>query len=88
MTLRDAHFAGLGAHTAFSPARTALSFPASKQGDYVYFIARDVSSEKRVEETLRSFLLTTRHARARTTNVAASACPRCQENLPFYAACI
>ena len=37
------------------------------QGTYMYCLLRDVTEEKKVEETLRCFLLTTRHA-----NVACS----------------
>jgi hypothetical protein len=35
---------------------------ARLQSEYIYAIARDISGELRVEETLRSFLLTTRRA--------------------------
>jgi hypothetical protein len=34
------------------------------QGEYLYCVSRDVTREKKLEETLRCFLLTTRRARA------------------------
>jgi hypothetical protein len=37
-------------------------FARASQGEYIYAITRDVSGEKRIEDTLRAFLQSTRHA--------------------------